>query len=169
MSAGLPVLWSFRRCPYAMRARLALTSAAIPLEHREVLLRDKPLAMLQASPKGTVPVLVDGPRVIDESLDIMHWALNQNDPENWLKVPDQAHILIEEADGPFKTNLDTYRYRLSNAIDRCCLEPELCALFHWVNTSLGLSSQSSGIKSKPRTQAPRRRASKAGQHPTSTK
>ena len=78
----VPILYSFRRCPYAMRARLALASAAITFEHREVLLRDKPAAMLSASPKGTVPVLVTSQRVIDESLDIMLWALSQNDPEH---------------------------------------------------------------------------------------
>src|SRR5690349_21437549 len=77
-----PVLYSFRRCPYAMRARMALAVSGTPHEIREVKLREKPAAMLVASPKGTVPVLVlaDG-RVIDESLDIMRWALAQNDPE----------------------------------------------------------------------------------------
>lgn len=105
-----PILYSFRRCPYAMRARLALNSAKIRLEHREVLLRDKPAAMLKASPKGTVPVLVTDETVIDESLDIMHWALGQNDPEYWLDVPSDAHNLIAEADGPFKSALDKYKY-----------------------------------------------------------
>jgi glutathione S-transferase len=104
------ILYSFRRCPYAMRARLALTSAAIPLEHREILLRDKPSEMLKASPKGTVPVLVTDGKVIDESLDIMLWALSQNDPEHWLDVPPAAHTLIAEADGRFKSALDTYKY-----------------------------------------------------------
>lgn len=77
-----PVLYSFRRCPFAMRARMALDVAGIELEHREILLKNKPRAMLEASPKGTVPVLVltDG-RVIEESLDVMHWALAQNDPQ----------------------------------------------------------------------------------------
>jgi glutathione S-transferase len=93
-----------------MRARLALTSAEIPVEHREVLLRDKPVAMLAASPKGTVPVLVTSDQVLDESIDIMLWALSQNDPEHWLDVPPLAHTLIAEADGPFKSNLDTYKY-----------------------------------------------------------
>ncbi|MGR3341825.1 MAG: glutathione S-transferase [Paracoccaceae bacterium] len=106
----LPILYSFRRCPYAMRARLALASAQIPVEHREVLLRDKPAAMLAASPKGTVPVLITGEQVIDESYDIMLWALRQNDPENWLGVAQSAHDLIAQADGPFKTSLDSYKY-----------------------------------------------------------
>lgn len=93
-----------------MRARLALTSSAIAYEHREILLRDKPEAMLAASPKGTVPVLVTPEKVIDESLDIMHWALSKNDPEGWLDVPATAHDLIAQADGPFKSALDKYKY-----------------------------------------------------------
>lgn len=106
----VPILYSFRRCPYAMRARLALASAAITFEHREVLLRDKPAAMLSASVKGTVPVLVTSQKVIDESFDIMLWALAQNDPETWLNVPVEAHELIAHADGPFKSALDKYKY-----------------------------------------------------------
>ena len=81
----LPVLYSFRRCPYAIRARLALHVSGAPYELREILLRDKPASMLAISPKGSVPVLAlpDG-QVIDESWDIMQWALQQRDPENWL-------------------------------------------------------------------------------------
>ena len=84
-SPALPVLYSFRRCPYAMRARLALAVSGQACELREVVLRNKPAALLQASPKGTVPVLVlsDG-RVLDQSLDIMLWALARNDPGGWL-------------------------------------------------------------------------------------
>ena len=107
-----PVLYSFRRCPYAMRARMALHIAGIEVEHREVLLRDKPAAMLEASPKGTVPVLVkeDGD-VIDESLDLMRWALQRNDPLNWLAADAQeTHALIADNDVPFKHNLDRYKY-----------------------------------------------------------
>ena len=107
---ALPILYSFRRCPYAMRGRLALAAAQIPVEHREVLLRDKPAPMLAASPKGTVPVLITGEQVIDESYDIMLWALRQSDPENWLDVPQSAHDLIAKGDGPFKTSLDAYKY-----------------------------------------------------------
>ncbi|MBD3666472.1 MAG: glutathione S-transferase N-terminal domain-containing protein, partial [Kangiella sp.] len=90
MSGGLPILYSFRRCPYAMRARLALDVSGTQVALREVVLRDKPAEMLEVSPKATVPVLVltDG-TVIDESLDIMHWALARNDPEAWL-VPHAA-------------------------------------------------------------------------------
>lgn len=105
----LPVLYSFRRCPYAMRARMALIASDTRCELREVKLADKPEAMLAASPKGTVPVLVlpDG-QVIDESLDIMRWALGRNDPENWLAGDDPG--LIELGDGPFKHHLDRYKY-----------------------------------------------------------
>ncbi len=82
---NLPVLYSFRRCPYAMRARLAIATSGIQCELREIVLRDKPAAMLQASPKGTVPVLIDTRGVvIDQSLDIMLWALQHNDPQGWL-------------------------------------------------------------------------------------
>ena len=89
----LPVLYSFRRCPYAMRARMALLVSGTAFEIREILLRDKPAAMIAASPKATVPVLLlpDG-QVIDESLDIMCWALNQRDPEDWLAGYDAALV-----------------------------------------------------------------------------
>lgn len=81
-----PVLYSFRRCPYAMRARLAIAVSGVHCELREIVLRDKPADMLQASPKGTVPVLVDTDgTVIDQSLDIMVWALRQYDPQGWLR------------------------------------------------------------------------------------
>lgn len=104
-----PILYSFRRCPYAMRARLALLVSGTTYAHREVKLRDKPAEMLAASPKGTVPVLVlaDG-QVIDESLDIMRWALTQHDPEQWLDGDDAA--LIASNDGAFKHHLDRYKY-----------------------------------------------------------
>ena len=107
----LPVLYSFRRCPYAMRARMALLVSKIPVRLREVVLRDKPEEMIAASPKATVPVLVlpDG-QVIDESLAIMHWALERNDPENWLQGSAAETALIAEADGPFKHALDRYKY-----------------------------------------------------------
>lgn len=105
----IPHLYSFRRCPYAMRARLAVAVSETGCELREVKLSAKPAAMLAASPKGTVPVLVlpDG-SVIDESLDIMRWALAQRDPEGWLNGDDAA--LIERNDGPFKHDLDRYKY-----------------------------------------------------------
>ncbi|MCW7551309.1 glutathione S-transferase [Endozoicomonas gorgoniicola] len=103
-----PVLYTFRRCPYAMRARLAIAVSQQAVEYREILLRDKPEAMLAVSPKGTVPVLVlpDG-KVIDESLDIMLWALKLNDPEHWL-AGDTG--LIQQCDNEFKLWLDRYKY-----------------------------------------------------------
>lgn len=94
-----------------MRARLALLVSGIEAELREVVLRDKPDAMLAASPKATVPVLViDNDTVIDESLSIMHWALEQSDPEHWLAHKDAASDLIAQNDGPFKHSLDRYKY-----------------------------------------------------------
>jgi glutathione S-transferase len=105
----MPVLYSFRRCPYAMRARMALLVSAILFELREIVLRDKPAAMIAASPKATVPVLVleDG-KVIDESLDIMRWALDRRDPEDWLGGDDAD--LIARFDDRFKHHLDRYKY-----------------------------------------------------------
>jgi len=105
----LPILYSFRRCPYAMRARMALLASGTICEIREVVLRDKPAALIEASPKATVPVLVlpDG-KVIDESLDIMRWALGRNDPHHWLDGDDAD--LIAANDGPFKHHLDRAKY-----------------------------------------------------------
>jgi len=115
MSGALPVLYSFRRCPYAMRARLALAVSGVRVEHREITLKNKPAEMLTASPKGTVPVLVlPGGEVIDESLDVMLWALRRNDPEDWL-APAQGSVddmlaLTTGNDGAFKRSLDRYKY-----------------------------------------------------------
>ena len=107
-----PVLYSFRRCPYAMRARMALYQAGVQCELIEVELKAKPAAMLVLSPKGSVPVLqLPSGEVLDESLDIMHWALEENDPAHWL--PSSWAItqsLIDENDGGFKSNLDRYKY-----------------------------------------------------------
>ncbi len=107
----IPTLYTFRRCPYAIRARLAIAVSGVVVTHREVELRNKPAAMLAISPKATVPVLqLANGAVIDESLDIMRWALRQNDPENWL-VDDERHAaLIEQNDTSFKRNLDHYKY-----------------------------------------------------------
>ena len=114
------ILYSFRRCPYAMRARLAFLFSNTQVLLREIELKNKPQTMLEASPKGTVPVLVkleeNTPTlVIDESLDIMHWALNQNDPKNLLRKTDsncviEMDALISENDDEFKTWLDKYKY-----------------------------------------------------------
>jgi glutathione S-transferase len=112
---GLPVLYSFRRCPYAMRARMAIYASGERCALREVVLRNKPPEMIAVSPKGTVPVIVlPDARVIDESLEIMRWALDRNDPEEWLAPldsdRDDIEALIAENDGAFKDNLDRYKY-----------------------------------------------------------
>ena len=112
---SLPIFYSFRRCPYAMRARMALVGSQQQVQLREILLRDKPGHMVEVSPKATVPVMVlDEDHVLEESLDIMLWALKRNDPENWLQ-PEQGTLedmlaLIEEMDGDFKHHLDHYKY-----------------------------------------------------------
>lgn len=114
-STPLPLLYSFRRCPYAMRARLALAKSKQHCRLREIVLRNKPDHMVEISPKATVPVLqlVDG-EVLEESLDIMQWALSNNDPEEWLSPEngslDDMMALISECDGLFKHNLDRYKY-----------------------------------------------------------
>ena len=106
-----PILWSFRRCPYAMRARLAIAASGVPVEMRDILLRDKPAAFLAASPSATVPCLDLGSEgVIDESLDIMLWALRQSDPEQWLDMADEGHALIAACEEEFKPALDRYKY-----------------------------------------------------------
>lgn len=110
-----PVLYSFRRCPYAMRARLALLASGVAYEHREVALKAKPAQMLAASPKGTVPVLVlPTGEVLEQSLDIMRWALQQNDPQAWRPSSPENWALTNEGialnDGEFKAHLDRYKY-----------------------------------------------------------
>lgn len=108
---ALPLLYSYRRCPYAMRARMALIAAGIPWRHCEISLRDKPAAMIAASPKGTVPVLVLATgEVIDQSLAIMLWALGQNDGQNWLVDMNDSLALISVCDETFKPALDRYKY-----------------------------------------------------------
>ncbi|WP_330206134.1 glutathione S-transferase [Pseudomonas sp. AM14(2022)] len=104
-------LYSFRRCPYAMRARMALRYSGVPVEIVEVSLKAKPAAMLAISPKGTVPVLDANGQVIDESLEIMRWALAQHDPDDWLLGGDSRIAgLIEANDQAFKLHLNRYKY-----------------------------------------------------------
>ena len=107
----MPILYSFRRCPYAMRARMALAASGAEVMLREVLLKDKPAELLAASPKATVPVLVlsDG-RVVEESLDVMQWALEYRDPLNWLEGEALDSDWISACDGDFKHWLDRYKY-----------------------------------------------------------
>ena len=117
---NLPVLWSFRRCPYAMRARLAIKISGVAVHLREIILRDKPAAFINDSPSATVPALrlcdaqTGKSLVIDESIDIMHWALAQNDPDNWRaplnRNPEDAKAFLNDLDGGFKNNLDRYKY-----------------------------------------------------------
>ena len=105
------ILYSFRRCPYAIRARMALAYANVQCELRELILRDKPADMLKHSPKGTVPVLItaDG-KVVDESLAVMLWALEKNDPNNWRHNLATDLEIIELNDRVFKPLLDRYKY-----------------------------------------------------------
>lgn len=106
-----PCLYSFRRCPYAIRARMALAYAGIRVELREVKLSDKPLEFIRLSPRATVPVLrtADGV-VLDESLDIMYWALSISDPEQWQSNDPESADLISHNDEVFKPLLDSYKY-----------------------------------------------------------
>ena len=111
----IPILYSYRRCPYAIRARMALIYSQIKVEHREILLTDKPQSMLSVSPKGTVPVLItENQEVIDESFDIILFALNQYDPENLFpsdeKMREKIIQLVRENDEKFKPILDRYKY-----------------------------------------------------------
>lgn len=112
-----PILYSYRRCPYAMRARMALRYANIDVEIREIALREKPVHMLDVSPKGTVPVLVlVSGKVLEQSLDIMDWALEQSDVDEW-NIQDQEieksnGDLIATNDGAFKQALDKYKYAI---------------------------------------------------------
>ena len=105
-----PVLYSFRRCPYAMRARLAILASGLSVELREIVLREKAPEFLASSPKGTVPVLVTPTGVIEESFDVMLWALERSDPQGWLEMPEAGYDWIARCDGPFKTALDHTKY-----------------------------------------------------------
>ncbi|WIV50164.1 glutathione S-transferase [Marivivens sp. LCG002] len=105
-----PILYSFRRCPYAMRARLGIAASGQRVELREIVLRDKAPEFLAVSPSGTVPCLVNGAEVIDESLDVMTWALEQSDPEGWLDMPEEGWDWITRTDGSFKRALDRTKY-----------------------------------------------------------
>ena len=110
-----PILYTFRRCPYAMRARFAIRSSKIKVEIREIKLQEKPSEFLKLSPKGTVPVLItNSGEVLEESLDIIYWALNKNDPHKWLakgKLENHEIVkLLDDLENKFKPNLDKYKY-----------------------------------------------------------
>jgi len=116
----MPILYSFKRCPYAMRARLALKLANIQCELREVRLNNKPKHMLEVSPKGTVPILILEDKIIDESIEIINWVLDQNNifkdniSSEQIKITEQ---IIDIFDNKFKYHLDRYKYsnRYENA------------------------------------------------------
>ena len=113
-TAPAPLLYTYRRCPYAMRARLALLQAGVAFDAFEIVLRDKPAEMLALSPKGTVPVLrlPDG-QVLEQSLDIMRWAfLETGDADGWWARAQSAvnQELLAVCDGGFKHHLDRYKY-----------------------------------------------------------
>lgn len=123
---GLPILYTFKRCPYAVRARMMLAACGITYEIREVVLKHKPVQLLNLSPKGTVPVL-EVPaqnKVIDESLDIMLWSVEQNDPHRWLEIASQqlTSPWVEENDHTFKQALDTYKYEHSAEAKKVCFD-----------------------------------------------
>jgi glutathione S-transferase len=134
---ALPVLYSFRRCPYAMRARLALNVSGVAHEHREVVLKNKPAHMLVLSPKGTVPVLwlpgPEGGQVLEQSLEIMLWALRQHDPLGWMPESDadmaDALALIAHNDGPFKQQLDRYKYPNRSGLDSGLADRDAAAIW----------------------------------------
>lgn len=150
MHDSLPILYTFRRCPYAIRARMALWYSQIPVRIREVALKNKPAALLAASAKGTVPVLIlaDG-QVIEESLDIMRWALTISDPDNWLTPENQkvCQQLISTNDQTFKPLLDGYKYPQTSAKQdsnyyRQAADPILSQLESLLNHNPCLNGQS---------------------------
>ena len=110
-----PILYSFRRCPYAMRARLAIKASGLIVEIREVELKNKPKEFLNISPKATVPIVcISSKQIIEESLDIMEWALKINDPLKLLKNEKlnriKIHSILNKLENEFKQNLDRYKY-----------------------------------------------------------
>ena len=117
---NLPILYSFRRCPYAMRARMALILASKQCELREILLKNKPDHMLEISPKGTVPVLQLPEKVLDESLDIISWAtVSHLDNVHILSKTEETLYmeLVHLFDTKFKYHLDRYKYSSRYGVD----------------------------------------------------
>ena len=104
------ILYSFRRCPYSIRTRKGLLSSNVDVELSEVVLKDKPIEFLKVSKSGTVPCLESNDNIIDESIDIMIWALRKNDSDGWLDMPDEGYDLIDEVEKKFKPHLDKTKY-----------------------------------------------------------
>ena len=109
---GYPTLYTFRRCPYAIRGRMALSYSGIDVELREISLKSRPKELYSISPKGTVPVLeLDDGTVIDQSIDIMMWSLDKSDPDGWLGNDIELQMeMVGDNDGDFKRWLDRYKY-----------------------------------------------------------
>ncbi len=139
------ILYSFRRCPYAMRARMALLASETACELREVVLRDKPAELIAASPKATVSVLLlaDG-GVIDESLDIMRWALDRHDPGQWRTGDDR--VLIATYDGAFKHHLDRAKYPERHGGDAAGHRAEALAMLVALDRRLATRAYLSGAR-----------------------
>lgn len=141
------VLYSFRRCPYAIRTRMTLAYAGIDYEHREVELKRKPAEMLLVSPKGTVPVLVQpDASVLDESIDIIRWALSQSDPDGWLAYPPEVQdgfwVQLERLEQDFKSDLDAFKYRSHLATEQWQPPRERCvAMLEQLNERLTQQAQ----------------------------
>ena len=137
-----PILYTFRRCPYAMRARFAIRSSRIIVEVREVKLQEKPFDFLKSSPKGTVPVLItNSGEVLEESMDIVNWALNINDPHKWLakgKLENHAiSKLLDDLENKFKPNLDKYKYpNRFSGVDQCLYRDKNLCFLEKLNTYL---------------------------------
>lgn len=147
----LHLLYSFRRCPYAIRARMALSYAGISVGIREVKLSNKPMELINASKKATVPVLVlDSGEIIEESIDIMHWALAQSDPEHWLRADLQEKVddLIYKNDHEFKPLLDSYKYPQSAPVNDPVLYRQQALSFLSALNAL-LSTSSYFLSDKP--------------------
>ena len=137
MNSRPAILYSFRRCPYAMRARLAIQSSGIKVQLREIDLSNKAPELLASSTKGTVPILVTQNKVIEHSFEIMCWALGKADPERWLKMPDAGYDWISRNDGPFKIALDHTKYSVRYPDLNIYLERERAAEFLYdLNTQL---------------------------------
>ena len=114
MAETQPILYSCRRCPFAMRARIILKICDVTVRLREIELKDKPKGLLQASPKATVPVLILPEQILEQSMDIILWALSISDPHNilvsWNADKATSAQFLKSLDDDFKHHLDRYKY-----------------------------------------------------------